>query len=126
MIEPVQEDFDELFAQLRPLIERHAWALAVVRDEPGDFQVQTTKAGPSGTHMWFGAVQTRASHVSVHVMPAYSHPDVMEGVSDDLRARMQGRSCFNFTPKTATPELLDELSQVIERGLERYRADGLA
>ena len=126
MIEPVPEDFDALFAELRPLIDRHAPALAVVRDEPGDFQVETTKAGPSGTHMWFGAVQTRKSYVSVHVMPVYSHPDVMEGVSDELRARMQGKSCFNFTPQTATPELLEELAQVIDRGLERYRADGLA
>ena len=120
------EDFDALFAELRPLIDRHGSALAVVRDEPGDFQVQTSKPGPSGTHMWFGAVQTRKSYVSVHVMPVYSHPDVMEGVSDELRARMQGKSCFNFTPDNLTPELLEELSQVIDRGLERYRADGLA
>ena len=126
MIETVQEDFDELFAELRPVIERHATALQVVCDEPGDFQVETPKPGPSGTRMWFGAVQTGASFVSVHVMPAYSHPDVMEGVSDELRARMQGKSCFNFTPDTATPELLEELSQVVDRGLERYRADGLA
>jgi hypothetical protein len=126
MIETVQEDFDELFAELRPVIERHAAALQVVCDEPGDFQVETTKPGPSGTRMWFGAVQTRTSFVSVHVMPVYSHPDVMEGVSDELRARMQGKSCFNFTPDTATPELLEELSQVVDRGLERYRADGLA
>lgn len=126
MIEQVPEDLDALFAELRPLIDRHASALAVVRDEPGDFQVETRKAGPSGTHMWFGAVQTRKSYVSVHVMPVYSHPAVMEGVSDELRARMQGRSCFNFTPQSATPALLEELSQVIDRGLERYRADGLA
>lgn len=126
MIGQVPEDFDALFAELRPLIDRHGSALAVVRDEPGDFQVQTSKPGPSGTHMWFGAVQTRKSYVSVHVMPVYSHPDVMEGVSDELRARMQGKSCFNFTPDNLTPELLEELSQVIDRGLERYRADGLA
>ena len=126
MIGQVPEDFDALFAELRPLIDRHGSALAVVRDEPGDFQVQTTKPGPSGTHMWFGAVQTRERHVSVHVMPVYSHPGVMEGVSDELRARMQGKSCFNFTPDTATPELLEELAQVVDRGLERYRADGLA
>ena len=126
MIEAVREDFDELFAELRPVIERHSSALAIVRDEPGDFQVETTKSGPSGTRMWFGAVQTRESHVSVHVMPVYSHPEVMEGVSDALRERMEGKSCFNFTPSSATPELLEELSQLVDRGLERYRADGLA
>lgn len=120
------EDFDQLFAELRPLLARHASALVVVRDEPGDYQVETTRSGPSGTHMWFGAVQTRADHVSVHLMPVYSHPDLLGDVSDGLRARMHGKSCFNFTRRNATPELLGELSQLIDRGLERYRADGLA
>lgn len=126
MIEAVPQEFDELFAELRPLIARHASALKVIRDDPGDFQVETTREGPSGTRMWFGAVQTRASYVSVHLMPVYSHPDLLGGVSEDLRARMQGKSCFNFTPKTASRELLAELSKLVDDGLERYRADGLA
>jgi len=119
------EDVDELFAQLRPLLARHGSTLAVVRDEPGDYQVETARSGPSGTRMWFGAVQTRTGHVSVHVMPVYSHPDLLAGVSDALRERMQGKACFNFTPDDGTPELLGELSQLIDLGLERYRADGL-
>ena len=120
------EDFDALFAELRPLMDRHTSTLEVIRDDPGDYQLQTSKPGPSGTHMWFGAVQTRKSYVSVHLMPVYSHPELLAGVSDDLRARMQGKSCFNFTPQNATPELLGELSELIDRGLERYRAHGLA
>lgn len=120
------EDLDELFAALRPLLERHAGSLVVIRDEPDDYQVQTNRTGPSGTHMWFGAVQTRTSHVSVHLMPVYSHPDLLGSVSDELRARMQGKSCFNFTPQDATPQLLGELSELVDLGVERYRADGLA
>jgi hypothetical protein len=120
------EEIDELFAELRPLLARHGSSLAVVRDEPGDFQVETTRSGPSGTRMWFGAVQTRKSHVSVHVMAVYSHPDLLGSLSDELRERMQGKACFNFTPDDVTPELLGELSQLVDRGLERYRSDGLA
>lgn len=119
-------DFDELFDELRPLLARHESSLVVLRDEPGDLQMQTTKAGPSGTHMWFGAVQTRKRYVSVHLMPVYSHPDLLARVSEPLRARMQGKSCFNFTPQTAAPELLAELSELVDEGLRRYRADGLA
>lgn len=126
MIDAVPEDFDELFEELRPLIARHADALKVVRDDPGDYQVETTREGPSGTRMWFGAVQTRTSYVSVHLMPVHSHPDLLGAVSDDLRARMHGKSCFDFTPETASPELIGELSQLVDDGLARYRADGLA
>ena len=121
------EDFDALFAELRPLMDRHtSSSLQVICDEPGDFQLQTSKPGPSGTHMWFGAVQTREHHVSFHLMPVYSHPGVLAGVSDDLRALMEGKGCFNLTPSNATPELLSELAELVDRGLERYRADGLA
>lgn len=120
------QDCDELFAELRPLLARHAAALVVTRDEPDDYQVETTRSGPSGTRMWFGAVQARQDHVSLHLMPVYSHPDLLGGVSDELRERMHGRSCFNFTPQNATPTLLGELSQLVDLGLERYRADGLA
>ncbi len=119
-------DLDELFTELRALLARHASALVVQRDEPGELQMQTTKVGPSGTAMWFGAVQTRKRYVSVHLMPVYSHPDLLAQVSDGLRERMQGKSCFNFTPQTVTPELVEELSRLVDAGLDRYRADGLA
>jgi hypothetical protein len=120
------EDIDALFSELQPLLARHGSSLAVVRDEPGDFQVETKRSGPSGTRMWFGAVQTREHHVSVHVMAVYSHPALLSGLSDDLRALLEGKACFNFTPDSATPELLGELSQLVDLALERYRADGLA
>jgi hypothetical protein len=119
-------DLDGVFAELRELLTRHAASLVVVRDEPGDVQLETRKTGPSGTTMWFGAVQTRADHVSVHLMPLQSHPDMLDGVSEPLRELMQGRSCFNVTPDGATPELLEELSALVDAGLARYRADRLA
>ena len=119
------EELDELFAELRPLLARHAASLVVICDEPGDLQLETARSGPSGTRMWFGAVQARATHVSVHVMPVLSHPDLLAEVSDELRGLMQGRSCFNFTPQNAAPELLGELGRLVDLGLERYRADGL-
>lgn len=120
------EDFDALFAELRPLMDRHASSLQVTRDEPGDLQLETGRAGPSGTHLPFGSVRTCEDHVSFHLMAVYSHPDLLAGVSDDLREQMGGRTCFNFTPDSATPERLSELSELVDRCLARYRADGLA
>ena len=35
-------------------------------------------------------------YVSYHFMPVYMFPKLRERMSDDLRARMQGKSCFNF------------------------------
>ena len=119
-------DLDDVFAQLHPLLIKHAESLVVIRDEPGDLQLETRRSGPSGTPMAFGSLKTRADKVTLLFMPVYSHADLLDEVSDELRALMIGRSAFTFTPDTTTPELLDELSALVDAGLDRYRADKLA
>ncbi|HWC27818.1 MAG TPA: hypothetical protein VG474_14610 [Solirubrobacteraceae bacterium] len=120
------DDLDDVFSRLRELLDRHAATLNVVRDEPGDLQLETAKTGPSGTPMPFGALQTTEGQVRFRLMPVYSHPELLDGLSDALRERMEGRVSFDFTPETATPELVAELSELVDAGLARYRADGLA
>lgn len=115
-----------MFAQLRPLLTRHAESLVVICDEPGDLQLETKRSGPSGTPMTFGALKTRGETVSLLFMPVYSHADLLDGLSDALRERMVGRSAFTFTPESITAELLEELSTLVDAGLDRYRADKLA
>ena len=115
-----------MFAELHPLLARHAESLVVVSDEPGDLQVQTRRLGPSGTAMTFGAVRTHDDHVSFQLMAVYSHPALLEDLSEGLRERMRGKGSFDFTPATTTPELVEELSGLVDAGLARYRADGLA
>jgi hypothetical protein len=55
-------------------------------------------------------------------MPVYSQPALLEGMSPELKKRMQGKSCFNF--KKSEPELFKELNQLTKRGFETFRKDG--
>ena len=125
MIAPV-ETLDDVFAALHPLLARHADSLVVAKDEPGDLQVQTRKRGPSGTPMSFGAVKLGAESVRLQLMPVHSHPAVIEHLSEALRSRMRGGGTFEFTRETLTPDLLAELSALVDGALDRYRSDGLA
>ena len=120
------ETLDDVFAALHPLLARHADSLNVVKDEPGDLQVQTRKLGPSGTPMSFGAVTRGEESVRFQLMPVHSHPAVLADLSDALRERMRGGGSFELTPQTATPEIVDELSALVDGGLAVYRADKLA
>ncbi|HEV2776766.1 MAG TPA: hypothetical protein VGV90_14325 [Solirubrobacteraceae bacterium] len=120
------ESLDDVFAALHPLLARHADSLNVVKDEPGDLQVQTRKLGPSGTAMSFGAVKLRAESVRFQLMPVHSHPAVIADLSAALRERMRGGGSFDFEPQTLTPELVEELSALVDGGLAVYRADKLA
>jgi hypothetical protein len=120
------ESLDDVFAALHPLLARHGDSLVVAADTPGDLQVLTRQVGPSGTAMSFGALRTKGDSVILQVMPVASHPAVIELLSPQLRERMQGHGSFAFTAQTLTPELVDELSALIDAGLARYREDGLA
>lgn len=39
----------------------------------------------------------KKSQVAYHLMPVYVHPELLTDLSPELRRRMQGKSCFNFT-----------------------------
>jgi hypothetical protein len=62
--------------------------------------------------------------VSYHLMPVYVFPDLLNGISDALKKRMQGKSCFNF--KKEEPDLFKELGEITEAGYKRFKEAGLA
>ena len=87
------------------------------------YSLDSPKLGPNKKPMFFGAAVIKKNYVSFHLMPVYVHPELLEGISDGLRKRMQGKSCFNF--KALDEDTLVELRQLTERGFEAYRQDGL-
>jgi hypothetical protein len=67
-------------------------------------------------------VQVGKGYVSYHLMPVYGCPELLEGMSAGLRARMQGKSCFNF--KVVDVGLFEELGWVTARGIELFGKAG--
>ncbi len=72
--------------------------------------------------LMFGAVTMGKRYVSYHLMCVYMETDLLEAMSPELRQRMQGKSCFNFTK--VDDALFDELSAITARGRELYAAQG--
>jgi hypothetical protein len=72
--------------------------------------------------LMFGAVTMGKRYVSYHLMCVYMAPDLLEAMSPELRKRMQGKSCFNFT--RVDEGLFDELSAITARGRELYADRG--
>lgn len=70
----------------------------------------------------FGGVGIGKRYVSYHLMCVYVDPGLLEGMSPELRKRMQGKSCFNFTK--VDEGLFDELSAITAKGRELYAAQG--
>jgi hypothetical protein len=96
--------------------------LDVRHDERGNFYVDTYHVMKNKKPLWFGGVQTKKNYVSYHLMPVYVNPTLLDGMSPELRKRMQGKSCFNF--KTVEKALFAELATLTKRGLQDYRVGG--
>jgi len=112
-------DLDPTFAALSKLLRKHAAGLSIRTDEPGHLYVELPPATPGAKARFFGAVQTKKSYVSYHLMPVYEDPTLLDGISDGLRRRMQGKSCFNFTE--ADPSLVREVDTLTRRSKEVSR-----
>ncbi|MDO8484805.1 MAG: hypothetical protein Q7S35_07655 [Candidatus Limnocylindrales bacterium] len=58
--------------------------------------------------------------MSYYLMSVYGCPDLLETMSPELRRRMQGKACFNFT--SVDESLFAELARITEAGFERFLA----
>ena len=118
---PKADAFDETFTTLRGILLPYAKEMMVQVDKPGNYQISSrTMKDRIGRPFFVAAVQIKKNYVSFHLMPVYAFPNLCESMSPELRRRMQGKSCFNFT-KVDEP-LFAELERVTTAGLEPYLA----
>jgi hypothetical protein len=110
----------EIFARLKAILQLYAPEMVIVKDEPGNFYLDTVYRFKNRKSLFFGAVTIRKNYVSFHLFPLYTCPVLFESLSDGLKARMQGKSCFNF--KKVDTELFEELAQLTQAGFERFQS----
>ena len=117
-------DLDQVFRRLRTILEPYASEMEVIADSETEYGLQTHWRRPKdGYPGYFGSVKIGKRYVSFHLMPVYMIPGLLDDVSPQLRARMQGKSCFNFT---RVDELLfDELAALTQRGRGAFAEAGL-
>ncbi len=114
-----QADFSAVFAQLKAILQKHEPRLVVVADTPQNYCLSTPYAEQWKKELMFGAVQIKKNYVSYHLVPVYVFPELLDGISDDLRRHMQGKACFNF--KASDPKLFRELAQLTRRGVDKFK-----
>ncbi len=113
-------EFEPIFTRIRTMFAAHADAAVAKCDQPGSYHLDTHETRPKdGYRTYFGGVEIKKSFVSAHLFPAYTDPALLDGISPELRKRMQGKSCFNF--KKMDEALLNELQGLIDRGAGLYQ-----
>lgn len=110
--------FDDVYDALRALMIRGTDGLTVADDRPGALTIEEKAPGAREKPRWFGGVQIKKSYVSFHLMPVYVNPGLLDAISPELRARMQGKSCFNF--KKFDEDSFEQLEELTVRCVEDF------
>jgi hypothetical protein len=113
------KSFDDVFAALRAILERSAGKLVVSEDSPTCYCLEGGLHPQHKTPMQIAWVKVGKNYVGFHHMGVYARPDLLKDVSQKLRARMQGKSCFNFA--SVDEPLFGELEELTVRAFEAFR-----
>ena len=115
-------EFDAIFDRLRAILQKHAGRLNVKTDTPACFCLEGGVHPKHKTPFPIAWVEIGKGYVSFHHMAVYANPKLLNGCSKELKARMQGKSCFNF--KKMDEPLFQELEQLTAAAHAAYRKPG--
>ncbi len=113
--------FEDIFARLRAILMAHVPPLYLASDSPTVMTLDMAPETDRNPSTWFGGVRLGKRYVSYYLMAVYGEPTMMDSMSPELRKRMQGKSCFNFTK--VDEALFDELAQLTQRSLDLTGGD---
>jgi hypothetical protein len=115
-------EFNAIFGDLTAILRPYADTLETKTDTGAELYVDTRHQQENNKPLFFGAVAVKKNYVTFHLMPVYVFPDLIDGISERLKKRMQGKSCFNFVHRD--PALFQELAILVKAGYARYKARG--
>jgi hypothetical protein len=112
-------EFGSVDRRLREILAPLRSRLVATKDGPDGLvlEIPGLEGKPWG---YFAGIRHGKRYVSFYLMSIYALPDLRDALSPELRRRMQGKSCFNFT--TVDESLFAELGRVTNAGFERYMA----
>ena len=123
--------FEPVFDRLRAIMNSHRGNLVVTEDSPSKFAL-AGKVGPATLAAWKGKkksgtmsvawVEIGKVYVSYHLLGIYMNPTLVKGISNELKRRMQGKSCFNFT--AVNEPLFDELDKLTVKVFDVFKKSG--
>lgn len=113
-------NFPDVFAALKNLLKPHQKHLSVNADKPAYYAVEMRGVLYRSKPLYFAGVRLGKGYVSYYFMPVYGNSALQKQMSPELKKRMQGKACFNFT--AVDPVLFGQLAQLTAAGLECFKS----
>ena len=118
---PDKNNFTEVFDRLKSIFKPYANKMEVASDTEQYYLLNTHYIMKNRQPLCFGGVRRGKNYVSFYLMSVYASPDLLKGMSPELKKRMQGKSCFNF--KEVDKKLFGELAKLTKAGAAKF-SDG--
>ncbi len=122
----MKTELNEIEATLRAILRSHVPTLRVRKDEKNVLELCGKKEAMQGKQKvdgyYFASVVPKPSDIRVYYFPIYTHPTEF-APSDELKKCLKGKSCFHI--KKLSPELEDEIGEMVNKGVELYDKGGL-
>jgi len=111
-------NFAKVFGKLKAILKPYAKKMDVSHDTEIYYLLNTRYIMKNKQPLCFGGVRLGKAYVSFYLMSVYASPELLKGMSPELRKRMQGKSCFNF--KEVDEKLFKELAKLTKAGAAKF------
>jgi hypothetical protein len=115
---PNKSDFDTTFSRLKAILKPYEPKLVLTTDTDKEYLLDVNYVMKNKRRMFFAGVRKGKAYVSFHFMPVYAFAPLAEKMSPELKRRMQGKSCFNFS--SPDEKLFKELAQLTKQGYAKF------
>jgi hypothetical protein len=115
---PHYTSFDKVFAKLKAIFKPYVKRMDVAADNETYYLLNTRHIMKNKQPLCFGGVRLGKAYVSFYLMSIYACSDLLQSMSPELKQRMQGKSCFNFTE--VDEKLFKELAQLTKAGAAKF------
>jgi hypothetical protein len=115
---PDKNRFDDVFRKLKAIFKPYARKMDIAADNQNYYLLNTRHIMKNKQPLCFGGVRLGKNYVSFYLMSVYASPELLKGMSPELKKRMQGKSCFNF--KEVDEKLFKELDKLTKAGAAKF------
>ncbi len=124
-------EFEIVFKSLKEILQKYSGPFTVKPDTNTKYGLYA-QIGPATLKIWGGKMKKPAmpvawveigkGYVSYHLMGVYGNTKLLDGLSKELKARMQGKTCFNF--KKVDENIFPELDSLTARSIDSFKKSG--
>jgi len=122
--------FDTVFISLKEILQKYAGSFTVKPDAkdkyglyaqvgPATLKIRGKMDSPIMPIAW---VEVGKAYVSYHLMGIYMNPKLQAEIPKELKARMQGKTCFNF--KKVDEKVFKELDELTGKSIDAFKKGG--